>query len=115
MQDAHVTLILDRLGSIERSIENEKRDSSESRRRVYEKLETLDKKQDITDMRVEKLEQAITSMSPTVAEFLNYKAQVAGAGRLGKALWRLGGVILGAAAALSAYWSSIVLWIKTHL
>lgn len=115
MQDAHVALILDRLGSIERSIENEKRDSSESRRRVYEKLETLDKKQDITDLRVEKLEQAITSMSPTVAEFLNYKAQVTGAGKLGKFLWWVGGIVLGAAATAAAYWTHVVAWIKTNL
>lgn len=110
-----MTLIIDRLSSIERSIENERRDGAESRRRTYDKLETLDKKQDMTDMRIEKLEQAITSMSPTVAEFLNYKAQVTGAGKLGKFLWWVGGIVLGAAATAAAYWSHVVTWIKTNL
>lgn len=115
MQDAHVTLIVNQLNTIQRSLETERSEGSESRRRVYEKLETLDRKQDITDLRVEKLEQAITSMSPTVAEFLNYKAQVTGAGKLGKFLWWVGGILLGAAATAAAYWSHVVAWIKTNL
>lgn len=112
MDDAHVTLIMGRLDSIERSIVEEKRDSAESRRRVYEKLEgqdrslqQQDRKLERIDTRVETLEKAILTMSPTVAEFVTMKTQAQGAGKLGKFVWSAGKLVIAGAASAAATWA----------
>ena len=105
-----VLLILDRLKNIDETMRAERQSSALSRQRVYAKLEQTDDKIDKIKNRVERLEHAITTMSPTVAEFLAYKAQVQGAGKLGKFLWWLGGILLSAAAALATQWHNIVSW-----
>lgn len=102
MDQAVVSLITGRLDSIDRAINEERRDSAESRRRVYEKLEGQDSKLERLDARVETLERTILTMSPTVAEFVDYKAQVRGAGRLGRFLWVCGGFLLTAASSFVA-------------
>ncbi len=103
-----VLLILDRLKNIDETMRAERQSSALSRQRMYDKLEQTDEKVDKIENRVERLEHAITTMSPTVAEFLMYKARVQGAGTLGKVLWWVGGVMLGAAAALTRQWHNIV-------
>lgn len=105
-----VLLILDRLKNIDETMRAERQSSALSRQRMYDKLEQTDDKIDKIENRVERLEHAITTMSPTVAEFLTYKAQVQGAGKLGKFLWWLGGILLGAAAALATQWHNVVSW-----
>ena len=98
MDASVVALITSRLESIDRSITEERRDSAESRRRVYQKLDQQGHA--IAEMwsRVEALEKSMNEMSPTVAEFVTRKTQVVTAGKLGLGLWKLGGVILTAAA-----------------
>lgn len=97
MDQAIVTLLTNRLDSIDRSIAEERRDSAESRRRVYDKLENQDNKLERIDARVEVLEKALLTMSPTVAEFVTTKEQIRGAGKLGAVLWKIGGFLLAAA------------------
>ena len=109
-----VLLILDRLKNIDETMRAERQSSALSRKRMYDKLEQTDEKVDKIENRVERLEHAITTMSPTVAEFLMYKAQVQGAGKLGKFLWWVGGVMLGAAAALTTQWHNIVSWFSAR-
>lgn len=101
-------LILDRLKSIDETMRMERQSSATSRERIYSKLEQSEGKIDKIENRVEKLEHAITSMSPTVAEFINYKAQVVGARRLGRLLWIVGGFILGIAATLVSWWDAVL-------
>ena len=105
-----VLLILDRLKNIDETMRAERQSSALSRQRMYDKLEQTDSKVEKIESRVERLEHAITTMSPTVAEFLTYKAQVQGAGKLGRFLWWAGGVLLGAAAALATQWHNLVPW-----
>lgn len=105
-----VLLILDRLKSIDETMAEERKSSAVSRQRVYDKLDKTDHMISKIENRVERLEHAITTMSPTVAEFLTYKAQVQGAGKLGKFLWWIGGLLLGAAAALATQWHNLVAW-----
>lgn len=107
-----VLLILDRLKNIDETMRAERQSSALSRQRMYDKLEQTDDKIDKIENRVERLEHAITTMSPTVAEFLTYKAQVQGAGRLGKFLWWIGGVVLGAAVALASGWEYVIRFFK---
>lgn len=49
------------------------------------------------DRRMDALEQQFADASPTISEFITLKQQAIGAGRLGKALWVTGGVLIGAA------------------
>lgn len=107
-----VLLILDRLKNIDETMRAERQSSALSRQRMYDKLEQTDDKMGKIENRVERLEHAITTMSPTVAEFLTYKAQVQGAGRLGKFLWWIGGMILGAAVALASGWEYVIRFFK---
>lgn len=107
-----VLLILDRLKNIDETMRAERQSSALSRQRVYDKLEQTDDKMGKIENRVERLEHAITTMSPTVAEFLTYKAQVQGAGRLGKFLWWIGGMVLGAAVALASGWEYVIRFFK---
>lgn len=107
MEDALVALLTSRLDSIDRSISEEKRDSAESRRRVYEKLEHQDRKIEKILNRLEALEDVTSSMSPTIAEFVTMKTQVVGAGRLGSMLWKAGGYIMTAAVSFASAWAWI--------
>ena len=107
-----VLLILDRLKNIDETMRAERQSSALSRQRMYDKLEQTDDKMGKIENRVERLEHAITTMSPTVAEFLAYKAQVQGAGRLGKFLWWIGGMVLGAAVALASGWEYVIRFFK---
>lgn len=107
-----VLLILDRLKNIDETMRAERQSSALSRQRMYDKLEQTDDKLGKIENRVERLEHAITTMSPTVAEFLTYKAQVQGAGRLGEFLWWIGGMVLGAAVALASGWEYVIRFFK---
>ena len=110
MQDAFVAMLTSRLDTIDRSISEEKRDSAESRRRVYNKLEEQDRKIEAVLTRLTELERVTSSMSPTVAEYIEYKSQVKGAGKLGRFLWFLGGYILTGAATAASTW----VWAKGY-
>lgn len=102
MDASVVSLITSRLDSIDRSISEERRDSAESRSRVYEKLEKQGQDLGLISSRVETLEKSINDMSPTVAEFVSYKTNVKVAGSLGQFLWKFGGWVLATASALAA-------------
>jgi len=85
------------------SIENEMHDAKEARGKVYERIEATNQKVDHLGWRMDALEKTMNSQAPTIAEFLTYKEQVKGAGRLGKFLWAAGGLILGAAVSVSGW------------
>ena len=98
MESNLVTLLTSRLDSIDRAISEEKRDSADSRRRMYEKLEAQDRMMEKVLVRLEPLEALTSPMSPTVSEFVTMKTQVQGAGKAGLFLWRAGGFLLSVAA-----------------
>lgn len=106
MTEMAIQLIADRLTAIEANQREERAAASNSRGRMYEKLETLEKAQGQTLGRVDKLEAAITSMSPTVAEIVALKVQAQGAGKVGRALWSVGKVLIAAAAGAASMWAA---------
>lgn len=112
MEQSIVALITSRLDAIDRQITEERRDSSESRRRVYEKLENQDAKLDAqdrklerVDTRLETLEKSLLTLSPQVADYVQTKQKVVGAGRMGVWLWRIGGFVLTAASGAAGAWA----------
>lgn len=76
--------------------------SSESRRRVYERLDKHTELLLDIKPRVASLEHSVEVQKPTLDEYRTLKAKALGAGSLGRALWRFGGWLIGAAAALIA-------------
>lgn len=105
MDEVHVTLILSKFDEINRTLAEDRRDSAENRRRMYERQDAIAQNVATVASRVDGLEKSVNSMSPTVAEYLEYKSQVRGAGKLGKFLWFIGGLLLSAAVSLYAGWS----------
>lgn len=106
MTDMAIQLIAERLTSIEANQREERTAASNSRGRMYEKMEALEKAQAATLGRVDKLESAITSMSPTVAEIVALKVQAQGAGKVGRALWSIGKWLIAAAAGAASMWAA---------
>lgn len=104
--DAALALIIDRLQNIDKRMEHAERNASMSRQRMYDKLDTVEREQDKAGVRFEKLETAILTMSPTVAEFVALKANAQAAGRLGSFLWNAGKVLMAAAAGAAAMWGA---------
>jgi hypothetical protein len=103
-----VALIVSRLDSIDKTLAEDRKTSTESRGKVYGRLEGMSKQMTDVEGRVVTLEAHITSMSPTVEEFVTYKERVRGAGVLGRLLWMVGGVLLTSAVAISGWWHNIV-------
>lgn len=111
MDEGHqYALILDRLGRIETRMDADKADASESRRRVHEKLEQQGLTLVALDHRMAAVEKSVDSAAPTLSEFAQRKAQAQGAGMLGRALWYIGGWLLGGAAGIYALRDQIYTW-----
>lgn len=111
--DVHATILMSRFDAIERRMSEDRQDSAESRRRIYEKLEYQSSLLTTLDGRVQKVEKAVEGAAPTLAEFNSYKDQVRGAGRLGKFLWGVGGFVLAGAVALITTANSVMTWLQT--
>lgn len=70
--------------------------SKTSREKQYSAMEQLKLSLHDIGQRMENVESKLASTEPTIKEFVNIKNKVAGAGAVGKWLWMLLGVVLGA-------------------
>jgi hypothetical protein len=107
---ALVTVLLDRFNRIEDAIQSDRINSDDSRRRLHEKVDGLEKSFWGLDSRMETMEKAVTSTSPFFTEFQAYRERVIGAGIVGRWLWWIGGIILTAAASIAATYA----WLASH-
>lgn len=110
IESAFVNLVLQRLDQFASQQESDKVTADESRRRLYEKIEALEKSIWNVDHRLELMEKAVTSTSPIFTEFMSYQQRVIGAGIVGRWLWRIGGILLTAAASVAATYG----WLASH-
>lgn len=98
--EASVAVINEQL----KAITEDMREARTARKAQYEQNE----RQSVVLMevkhRLEKIETWMTSSEPTIQEVRNMKAQAQGAGKLGRGLWALAGISIGAAATLVAFW-----------
>ena len=115
---AILTLIMARLEEVavnQRDLQTQMRESerlsTESRRRVHEKQDVQNQLLLKLDHRLSTVEKAVEAEAPTWAEFRALKARAAGAGSLGRAIWKVGAwvvVVVGAFYALrndiAAFW-----------
>lgn len=100
--------IYHKLGSFERAIEGlvtESHHAADKRADTYRSMEEM--RGDIRDMKnkVDGLDNRVSKMEPSLADYHEKLQQVKGAGRLGRALWWVGGaIILPTAGALAHAW-----------
>lgn len=117
MTDTAITIMLRQIGSLEDLFKEERQTARNSRERLYSKLEEIEKRSDtefdlikkeqqVQGDRIAALERSMVIMSPTVQEFVELKTNAQVAGRLGKLLWKLGGIIMAAAAGAAAMWAA---------
>jgi hypothetical protein len=101
MEQRMFEMVMDRFDRMERRQDA----SEESRRLLHEKINHTERAMDLLRNEVQSLDKSLSSLTPTVQEFIMVKQQVAGAGRLGRALWWIGGLILTAAASVISYFA----------
>lgn len=110
-EDSHIlTMIVDRLQHIETRLTSSEHSAGESRRRMHDKLETHGELLLKIDHRVTMVEKAVDSAAPTLKEYADMKSKVAGAGLLGKSLWKFGRWILAGAVAAYALRNDLAAW-----
>lgn len=121
---AILTLIMARLEEVainQRDLQTQMRESerssAESRRRVHEKQDEQNQLLLKLDHRLSTVENAVEAEAPTWAEYRALKARAAGAGTLGRVIWKVGAalvVVVGALYALrndiAAFWQ----WLMTR-
>ena len=86
------------------------KDASESRRRTHEKMDKLSQDVHSLQAEVRDLSDRVTEIEPTWKDYLRKQDQVRGAGKLGRALWIIGGGVLTTAGILYGAYG----WIVQH-
>ncbi len=107
MEENVVTLLLSKFDEINRQLAQDRAESSESRRRIYGRVEEL--ATDIINLshQLSLAEASITSMQPAVSEFITMRTKAVLAGKLGRFLWWLAGVSLSAAGGATVMWAHL--------
>jgi hypothetical protein len=103
-------MLLDRLNRIEDAIQSDRINSDDSRRRLHEKVDGLEKSFWGLDSRMEVMEKAVTSTNPMFTKWMALEQRAIGASIVGRWLWWIGGLFLSAAAAATAVYA----WLSTH-
>lgn len=108
MVDVSLNDIYHKLGGLEQSMAiqvEENRRAADKRAETYKALDEVRGEVRETRIKVDGLDERVSKMEPSLADYHEKLQQVKGAGRLGRALWWFGGVILSVAAG-AATWMS---------
>lgn len=81
------------------------RQASESRKKQYEAQEAMARQMIVVDARLSRLEDDFSELRPTSKEIERWHQRAIGAGTLGKVLWKIGGILLGAVAGAASVWT----------
>lgn len=84
-------------------IEEDLQEAKEGRKVMYRNIEETKLSVEKLNWRMDALERTMNSQAPTIAEFLNFKEQVKGAGKFGKLLWFLAGLSVSLAAGVAGW------------
>lgn len=113
LNDNLAALVLNRLQAIDKTLAEDRRESSASRKKSYERIEEMGEgvtllRLDMSEInhRLNKVETAVETLGPQVAEFVTYKSMAEGAGMFGRALWVIGGLVIAAAFAIVTAWQN---------
>lgn len=85
-------------------ITEDMREARTARKAQYEQNERQAATLMKIDHRLERVETWMLSSDPTIQDVRNMTLQAQGAGKLGRGLWALAGISIGAAATLVAFW-----------
>ncbi|MGV0817106.1 hypothetical protein V6767_13135 [Martelella sp. FLE1502] len=99
---------------VERRLEASEASASESRRGMHQRQEQHERELLKINHRLENVEKAVSEAAPTLEDYALKKAQVEGAGRLGKLLWVAGGFLLALAVWLVGQKENIWSWLSSR-
>lgn len=99
MMEREIGVMLEKIDRLSDDLAEDRK----ARKALYERIETTNLSVEKLKWEVEALKNTLNSQAPTIAEFLTYKEQVRGAGKLGRFLWVAGGVLLGWAATMAGW------------
>lgn len=94
-------------GETLKAILAEMQTATQSRKRVYEAQERIEREFIGFQHRLDAVEKSVESIRPTTDELERVRDRVIFAGSLGKALWGAGKVLISAAAGAAAAWYSL--------
>lgn len=99
---------------VDRRLEDSELRASESRRGMYQRQETHERELLKINHRLENVEKAVNEAAPTLEDYVAKKAQVEGAGKLGRALWVTGGFLLAIAVWVVGQKENIWSWLSSR-
>ncbi|WP_180901931.1 hypothetical protein [Martelella soudanensis] len=122
MEESRITdLILKRIDEVAKGVdrldhrlEDSEVRASESRRGMHQRQETHERELLRINHRLENVEKAVNDAAPTLEDYALKKAQVEGAGRLGRMLWVAGGFLLAIAVWLVGQKENIWSWLSSR-
>lgn len=81
--------------------------AGESRKRQYESQEKMSREMLDISYRLQTVEKQVEAFAPTSREYEQMRDRAIGAGTLGRWLWRIGGLLISAAAGAAAAWTTL--------
>jgi hypothetical protein len=104
---ALMNMVAESISRVERKIDAQATDNAESRRRMHERQEAMNLKLVTLEHDMSQIKGELTGMRPTVAEFVTMRNQAAGAGRLGRFMWKLASYSIAAASGAAGFYAWI--------
>ncbi|MGF6253765.1 hypothetical protein [Ensifer sp. LBL] len=106
MVDAETKIILDQIRDLGALIERREEQADARRRDLWKEINGLNlymvREMSAILARVEAVEKAVASASPTLSDYQDMRKKAEGAGLLGRTLWRIGGWLIAGASTLYA-------------
>ena len=103
MPEVNIADLYGRLGGIDASVklmQQESAHAAEKRGEVYKALEHVRVEIHALNTLIQAIDRRVAMIEPDWQDWQRTRHQVAGAGRLGRALWWIGGVIIAAASSI---------------
>lgn len=105
-----LTMIVNRLDSMDARMTSAEANASESRGRMHQKQERQGELLLKIDHRLTTVEKAVDGAGPALREIAEMKVKAATAGALGRALWKIGRWVMAGAVAVYAIRHDLVAW-----
>ncbi len=105
-------LIISQLQSLDERLQQIEKDGKERGRRLWEEVNAIRETLIAQEHRMANMEKSVAGAQPTIDDVKAMKQKAAGAGWLGRMLWRIGGWVLAGAVGIYASWENLVAVLK---
>lgn len=105
-------LIISQLQSLDARLERIEADGQERGRRLWEEVNAMRGVLIGQEHRMANIEKSVAGAQPTIDDVKAMKQKAAGAGWLGRMLWRIGGWVLAGAVGIYASWENLMAVMK---